>query len=119
MFYKVSNGGTKAVYLRFRGNCDREDAGAGAGAFMLADFWNNYSTMTFYAKSSNISKLSYSIDLGTISDITASYYWSTSRVSGTLSVGQSLDLKAQNIQYNMALIGKGTGSDNWFVIKLE
>ncbi len=88
---------------------------------MLADFWNQYSTMTFYAKGSNGGNLSYGIDHGTISDVTTSYQWTTARVTGTLSVGQTLDLKAQNIQYNMSLScpATTTGSAGWFVIKLE
>ena len=95
---------TKAVYLRFDAAWGREDILGRAMAFMLADFWNNYSTMTFYAKSSLSGNLSYGIDRGTISDITGNYIYATPRVSGTLSVGQSLDLKAQNIQYNMSLV---------------
>lgn len=89
---------------------------------MLADTLQNYSKMTFYAKSSVSGNLTYGIDYGTISDITASYTYSTPRVTGTLTVGQTLDLKAQNIQYNMALSCSrtaSTGSSSWFVIKLE
>lgn len=89
---------------------------------MLADFWQNYSTLTFYAKSPVSGNLSYGIDHGTISDITGNFTNTTPRISGTLSVGQTLDLKAQNIQYNMGLSCSRTassGSFSWFVIKLE